>query len=372
MRIRIKVGRTAEQVGWTTVKLFGLIVVAGALISSTSRGIMKPATGLKTVMPAAIRAGRVDTLSVPFGARVKEIAVAPGDEVRAGQVLAVLESDELTRQIERAERHLAAARARGARPDREPSKAENLQLRGAERSLELARRRLERFSIADTEAAHSRALKRKEQLKSLVDEKLATAAELAVADREEANELRNLKAAEEQRSRLEQEVEVYENQLAVLRSYAAPGTADIPASGAEIADATAELEELVRQRNDLELKAPRDGVVLSGLLAAGDRVFAGSPIIQVADMSSLSFEAPVSAVIARKIRTGSPVRIRVPTEPPRQVEAEVSSVALVPDPIQQSYVVRAVIANPDRNVILVGMEGAMEFPHSESTWRRLF
>jgi multidrug efflux pump subunit AcrA (membrane-fusion protein) len=371
MLVRIKVGGTAEQVGWSAVKLFGLVVVIGALVSSTSRGVMKPTTGLKTVLPAVIRAGQVDTLTVPFGGRVKQVLVAPGDEVAAGQLLLVLESEELSRQIERARRHLVLAQARvgGDTPVR--SKADDLQLRGAERSLELARRRLARYSIADAESAYSQARKRKEQLAALVASKMATAGELALGEREEENELRNLKAAQETYSRLEQEVESYENQIAILNSYAAATPASA-ATDSEIADASAVLEDLLSHQANLEVKAPRNGVVLSGIATAGDRVFAGAPIAQVADISRLCFEAPVSATIARQVRPGTPVRIRVPTEPPQQIDAEVSSVALVPDPVQQSYVVRAVIANPERGVILVGMEGAMEFPHSESTWRRLF
>jgi multidrug resistance efflux pump len=297
--------------------------------------------------------------------------VAPGNEVVAGQLLLLIESEDLSRQIDRARRHLALAqtRVRGGAPAR--SKAEDLQLRGAERSLELARQRLARYSITHAERAYSSASKRKEQLAGLVASKMATAAELALAEREEENELRNLKSAQETYSRLEQEVESYENQIAILQSYSTAPAASA-ASDSEIADAAAALEDLLSQEAHLEVKAPRDGVVLSGIAEAGDRIFAGTPIAQVADISRLSFEAPVSATIARQIRAGTPVRIRVPTEPPRQIDAEVSSVALVPDPVQQSYVVRAVIANPERGVILVGMEGAMEFPHSESAWRRLF
>ena len=377
MRVKFKVGGRAEDIGWNTVKLFGLVVVVGALISSSSRGVMKPApSSPKTVIPANIRAAVMDSLTVPFGARVVQVFVAPGTEVKAGQPIALLESDEVRQQVQAAQRRFAIAQIR-SKPasSRQATPAETLQRRAARRSLDIAKQRLAADSLTDAESVYAAAKAKRDKIALLVAQQMATSVELDGATREALNELRNLRAAQERHSRLEQEAESYETQLAVLEAQSgAQAGAGGAAAGAdlELADARAAVEAANHNVESLQVKAPRDGVVLSSVPSVGDRVFAGSPIVHIADVSRLSFEAPVSAVIARQIRPGSTVRLRVPTEPPRQVVAEVSSVSLAPDPIQQSYVVRAVISNPDRNVILVGMEGAMEFPHGESLWRRLF
>jgi multidrug resistance efflux pump len=160
-------------------------------------------------------------------------------------------------------------------------------------------------------------------------------------------------------------------QSALLQAQAGAGTEGSDRT-IELADARAALDAALRQQSELRVKATGEGVVLSSMLSPGDRVFAGTPILYIADDSRLSFEAAVSATLARAIHPGDAVRLRIPTDPPRQVDAQVSSVALAPDPIQQSYVVRAVIGNPDRNAILVGMEGAIEFHHPEGAWRRPF
>jgi multidrug resistance efflux pump len=370
MQIRIKVGDQAEARGWTIVKLFVLVVVLGALISSSSRGLGRSpeGTGPKTVLPAVIRAARVDTIAVAFPATVRKILVTPGATVKAGQLVAVLDSEEVERQLSSARRRVALA---GRKPLPASARLTELQIRSAARSLDLARRRLAEYSLADAEAAVQAAKARREKIAALVRQHMATAAEVEAAQKEEQNEVRNLKAAREHQSRLEQELEAAELQSALLQSQTA-ATPDSGAQTLELADARAALEAVLRQQSDLQVKAPNDGVVLSSMLSPGDRVFAGSPILYIADDSRLSLEAAVSATLARAIHSGDAVRLRIPTDPPRQVDAQVSSVALAPDPVQQSYVVRAVIGNPDRNAILVGMEGAIEFQHPESAWRRQF
>jgi multidrug efflux pump subunit AcrA (membrane-fusion protein) len=106
--------------------------------------------------------------------------------------------------------------------------------------------------------------------------------------------------------------------------------------------------------------------VLSVPVAAGERVTAGAVLFQIGDLSELSVEVPVGAQIARKIHRGEKVLVRLPMDPPRQVEAPVSSVLLTPGEDGQSYVVRILIPNPDTNVILAGLEGEVVFRHSRN------
>lgn len=377
MRVRIKVGQNAEEAGWGVAKVFGLIVVLGALVSSSTRAPVKAnsGNGPKTVLPATIRAARVDSLTVSSPARVRAVLVTPGQTVRAGQLLAELESDDVERQVASAQRRVAMAEVRSGtrKPSGNAGRMVELQTRSAEHSLELAKKRVQEFTLTDAETAWAAAKTRRDRIAALVKQHLATDVELQNAEREEQAERRNLKAARDQESRLAQELELSEVQAAMLRAQAPPGdgTGETTAR-IEMEDARSALAEAVERQVELQVRAPHDGVVLSTVLNPGDRVYAGSPILYVADQSKLSFEAPVTPVLARQIKPGDTVRVRVPTEPPRQIDAQVSSVALAPDPVHQSYVVRAVIANPDRNTILVGMEGAIEFPHSESAWRRPF
>ena len=120
------------------------------------------------------------------------------------------------------------------------------------------------------------------------------------------------------------------------------------------------------QSKKLRVIAQRPGTVLSAPLAAGDRVTSGAVLFQIGDLSELSVEVPVGGRIARQIHKGDKVLVRLPMDPPRQVEASVSTVLLAPGQDPHSYVVRVVIANPDSSVILAGLEGEVVFRHSGS------
>ena len=107
----------------------------------------------------------------------------------------------------------------------------------------------------------------------------------------------------------------------------------------------------------------RRGTVLSALVAPGECVAAGATLFQMGDVAELSVEVPVDAEIARNVAKGDRVTVRLPTHPPTQIEAAVSSVVLAPGEDTRSYVVRVLIPNPDPRTILAGLEGAVAFRH---------
>ena len=69
----------------------------------------------------------------------------------------------------------------------------------------------------------------------------------------------------------------------------------------------------------------------------------------------------VDALLARRLRVGQPVKVRVPTEPPTQISASVSEVLLVPSQERSAYTVRIAAKNPAPSQILVGLSAAVEF-----------
>ncbi len=374
MQMRIRVGPRAEHAGWAVVKLFALILVVSSLVSSSSRDWLRraPQPGPKTVLPALIRAARMEAITVPFSARVARVLVAPGSKVKNGELLAVLESEEVNERIVSARRRVAICATRAGADPQSSIEANGLRSRSAEASLAAAQRRMAEYSSSATEAAYSRATERRQKIAALVRDHMATSAELDAAGHEEQNWLRNLRAEHDQQSRLSEELRTAEVQAALVRTEIAAPHPERTAARIELAEAQEALRSALRQQSELEVRAPRDGIVLSSVPAGGDRVFVGSPVFHLADTSQLSFEAAVSAKLAGEIHPGDAVRLRIPTDPPRYASAKISTVALAPDPTQQSYIVRAVTPNPEPSSVLVGLEGAIEFPHRERTWRRPF
>lgn len=333
------------------------------------------AAPLSTVLPASIKPSTTFAVTPELPGQVVTVLVAPGARVQPGQVLATIESDQLNGELERALRHLkfaesrkAALRPTGAR------KAKRIQLeryQSALRARKAARERLSAYSVGEMEKAWQQAKRRTEQVRSLVEQQLATAAELDDTVARERDALSSFKAAREHYSRLRQEADLADLQARLVRTESTPSVDSnaMLAAQLELEDA----KEALRRAKDLErarnITAPRGGTVLRADIHPGDRVVLGQALFQIADLSELNFEVPVSAGIAEQIHPGRAVVVRIPTDPPRSQPAEVSAVLLSPDQGHASYIVRITIPNPSPDAILAGLEGAVEFPHLESKWK---
>jgi multidrug resistance efflux pump len=132
---------------------------------------------------------------------------------------------------------------------------------------------------------------------------------------------------------------------------------------ADYEDAKSVLAYAEQRVAEQQVTAKQAGTVLHLGVRPGEYVLAGVRLLKIADLSRLAVEVPVSAAIAKHIRSGDPVVVRLPTDPPARVEAVISSVTLVPDEVQRTYLVKVVIPNPKAGAVLAGLDGAVEFPH---------
>jgi HlyD family secretion protein len=355
------------------LKTVVLVVVALVLMGHTSQAIKQRFEGDEagTILPARIRAARVFSIVGRLPGRVLSISAALGDKVQPGQELAKLEDPELTLELERARTRLARADERKrVLSNRNPGNrilAE--QYRAAQAARKSACTRANDFNIGDLERRYyDEARARTKGVEELVAGGLATSAELDRSQREEGDALRALTAGRVERSRLQQECDTSLAQVRVTKlQQDLNRRSEVESAEAEYADALAQVNTLSEQLKGLRVIAERPGTVLAVPVAVGDRVTAGAALFQVADLSELSVEVPVGGRIARQIRKGDKVRVRLPMDPPRQVEASVASVLLTPGEDTQSYLVRVLIPNPDPLVILAGLEGEVVFRHSRDS-----
>jgi HlyD family secretion protein len=106
-------------------RLSGVLLTATSLVALTAASCDEPETpvalgsaGLATVAeivdaPATVTARAAATVSAPADGTLALLRVAPGDRVRAGQVLAVIDSPQAQANLDRAEGAVAAARRAG-------------------------------------------------------------------------------------------------------------------------------------------------------------------------------------------------------------------------------------------------------------------
>jgi len=373
-----KLENTFRLSAWSVLVLFAVSVcvsafkLPGASIIERSSSVFRTVSPPpETVLPAKVEPRRVIVAASDYAGVLTAMHVTAGKEIKEGDLLAVVQSDELAADKQRAERRLELARQKYAfvkslDSSRATTEVRNEELAMAKTTVQTAGDRLNSFSVSELEQAHVNAQQRVKEIKELLQQKLATEYEYDEALNKERVESRNLAAGRDHLSRLRQEADLANVNYRILQLKSGPtGAVDVRGAEIEMRDAAESLSITEQRLAKCQIKAQMAGTVLQVLARTGDKIPAGSPLLQLADLSTLAFEAPVTARIARSISPGMPVTVRVPTDPPTRVSAKITSVSTVPDPAKQAYLVKINVPNPDPRTILAGLEGAIEIRHGD-------
>ncbi|MCZ8177385.1 MAG: HlyD family efflux transporter periplasmic adaptor subunit [Rhizobium sp.] len=248
--------------------------------------------------------GRIEAVEIDIstktGGRVKDILVGEGDFVTSGQVLAVMETDQLD-----ARRRQAVAEHRRALISVDTAGSVVAQ-RQAEREAALATvaQREAQLSAAETTLARTeRLMESRTTSQQVVDDDKAAAASARAA----------LAAAQAQ----------------VLAAEAAIGAARAQVIDAEaaVAAAAAAIESIDADIADSTLRAPRDGRVQYRVAQLGEVLGAGGRVLNIVDLSDvyMAFFLPTAEV--GRIALGSEARIVLDAAPAYTIPAKVSFVA---------------------------------------------
>lgn len=252
--------------------------------------------------------------------RVLKVAVARGDTVQRGDVLAELDISALQRQVAQAELALESARASQERAAADAA----YQLARARLLLEqeqIALARLKRYdprleiAVAQAELdkattdlqraqADYDAVKWRPEIGALPEARMLQEATLAYARAKAAYELAVQRAGQHAFDIQAQETRVRLAQLEVDRL-----TAPDLSSAQEVRRAELNLLDLRAQITDTQIIAPFAGQVLAVNLTAGQAVEAYKPVIVVADPTQLEISAELSAEQMRELAEGMPVTL---------------------------------------------------------------
>jgi RND family efflux transporter MFP subunit len=274
--------------------------VTTAVVTTGAGGASSEAGGIVQAQTTAVVTARIL-------AAVREVRVAPGDRVRAGQVLVVLDSADL------------AAGARSARA------AETASLRGATAA---------KADVESAEAALTLARATHGRVAALTAKKSATAHEL-----DEATAA--LRAAEAR--------------AAGSRARLAQAESDIErARGAS--EAAGVLESYTR------LTAPFDGVVTAKMVEVGNMASPGMPLVRVEDTRRFRIDVRVDESRAGALATGTPVRVSVDAPPTGTLELEgrIAEVSRAVDADTRAVLVKVLL--PDTAQVRSGMFGRVSLP----------
>src|ERR1700728_754242 len=231
--------------------------------------------------------------------RILEIRVHEGDSVTTGQVIAVLSDEQLRARIEQAQAEVqqAQAKARSARD----------QISVLEEQL-----RQEEANVAQQEAAHDIASFDKEAYTRL-------AKSGAVSERQ----------GKQAASTADQQPAAgagAKRRVAGVNMQLAQQQAAIADALASVGQAQAQLTEARENRQDLTVKAPFDGTVVTRVAEPGEVITAGTPMITLLDLSKVYLRGFIPEGQIGKVKVGQAAHIYLDSNPTQPVDAYVSRI----------------------------------------------
>jgi HlyD family secretion protein len=280
--------------------------------------------------------------------RIVEIRVREGDQVKAGDTIAVLDDAQLRSREEQAQAALMGAQSR--------VKAANDQIAIYEQQLQQNELMTEQSKV-DAEGRVAQAQADVSAVESELNQQEASL-KLAQFDFEAYDRLQKTGAASERQARAAQTtrdqqaaaVEAAKRRLAAakgslttaqanlsnpgVRAYAADTVRkQILAQRAEIGSANAaaqqaqfQLAEAQENRKDLTVTAPFNGTVMTRAAEPGEVVQAGTAIVTLLDMSKVYLRGFVPEGQIGKVKIGQAARVYLDSAPDKAIDAEVQRI----------------------------------------------
>ncbi len=343
--------------------------------------------------PATIRAYNEEIIRARITGKLLNTLVYPGDRVRSGQLLALIEPAEYEARAQEAQGNLQAALAelnearatvQEAESMREAAQLRLLQaraeveearqmLQAAEAELETAQAELEqahaRIRAAQAEVEYWQAESARQQTllqKGFVSKRDAQAAatqltqakerlqEAHAAHRFHAAHIDQLKANREavrarlQRAEAAMQAATQELQAANARLQAARARQQRAESQLRAEQGSARAAQL--QVEYTRLVALNAGIITERLTEPGTLLEPGTPVFRLQNAQQVRVQAKVAEQDALRLRVGYPVWIRRYAEPNRLYTAPISAIFREADPNTRTMIVEAVLPNGDGRI----------------------
>jgi HlyD family secretion protein len=277
-----------------------------------------------------IRAHREAAIGAQVSARVTEVRVREGDPVTEGQVLITLDRTQAESQARQARAGVEAARAG---------------LEGARRRLEIIEqgarteeRAIARSRLEQAESALRTASADLERLRGLFEQGAVSRQQLDAAEN-------GYETARTNRDSALQSLDLMERGARPEEIQAAQKDVEAAAARLEQAEAVgAQAEEMLAYT---VIRSPLTGVAYERNIDPGEitSTMGGPPLLRVADLSSVYYEATVAERNALAVRAGQRVSVTLPANGDDVLEGSVEQLVPVADPGSREFLVR--ISLPD-------------------------
>jgi HlyD family secretion protein len=276
-----------------------LIVVVGIAFAAWKLFFSAPKT-LDSVLSLSGRLeGDDSAVSAKTTGRILEIRVREGDNVAAGDILAILDDAQIKAREDQARAALLQSQAR-AQSAQAQIAVLNEQLRQGE------------AEVVQQEAASQLAEFDKEAYTRL-------AASGAVSERQGKQAA---SSADQQRAA----VSAAKRRVDAVRMQSAQQQAEIAVAAANITQARAQLAEAAANRQDLVVKAPFSGTIATRSAEPGEVVMPGTAILTLVDLNRIYLRGFIPEGQIGKVKVGQPARVYLDSNANQPVDAYVSRI----------------------------------------------
>jgi len=327
------------------------IFIAGILIVAFGIFIVWRAFFAKPAQPANVVAlsGRIEgddsAVAGKTSGRLMEVHFREGDEVRAGEVIAILDDSQVRAREEQAQAGVlqSEARLRSARQQiaifNEQLRQNNLEKRQSEADSEGRVRQAEgelaaaEAQLAQEKSSYQLAAFDRDAYSKLVEtgavsERQGRQAK-TTADAQEASVAAAQRRVDAARGALTtarsslRNPDIRSAQVAMIRQQIAQQESEIASAAADDQKAKAQLDEARANRNDLRITAPFDGTIVTRTAEPGEMLSAGTPVVTLLDLRKVYLRGYVPEGEIGNVKIGQPARVYLDSDPDRPLDAYV-------------------------------------------------
>ena len=307
-----------------------------------------PATDQNVIKLSGRIEGDDAAVAAKVSGRIREINVREGDEVKAGQLIAVIDDEQVKAREEQERSLVQQAEARVASV-RQQIAVLTAQLESSNTGVDQARIDAQgRVSQAEADVANAEARLGKEEAvlkQARYDEeryvKLAGDGDVPERTGHQAQSTAQSQAAAVQAARKQVEaaraalmvakanlsnVAMRSSNSTAIRQQIIQAEADVVAAEAEVQKARARLKEAEADRNDLQIVAPFDGTVATRTAEPGEVVSAGTPVLTLVNLGTVYLRGFIPEGDIGRVRAGQTGRVYLDSAPDKAIEAVVTRI----------------------------------------------
>jgi len=310
--------------------------------------IRKPA-GPKNLIKVS---GRIEgddaTVSTKIAGRIRDIQVREGDRVKAGQLIAVIDDDQVNAREEQEQSNVQQAEARVSSAQQQIAVL-TAQLEESNLGVDQAKIDAQgRVSQGEAQVAQAEAELAKAEAdynQAHYDEEryttLATDGDVPERTGRQARSTAEAHAAAVRAARRQVDVArgslmmakanlsnaaIRTSQATAIRQQILQTQSEISAAQFEADRAKAKLKEVQADRADLQIVAPIDGTVATRSAEPGEVVSAGTPLVTLVDLNAVYLRGFIPEGEIGRVRTGQVARVYLDSAPSQALEAVVSRI----------------------------------------------